>query len=635
MKASLAVPHGGGKRMDISDPEYKLLRQWIATSMPWRSGTAVPLTGLKLLPKANRLAKRTTIQLKAIAVYSDGSERDVSRLTRFRSSNTGVAAVDEYGKVETADRTGQATIVALYQGEAVTSSVVLPGRPLSKEQARVLAEFPVDNFIDQHIVDKLKSLNVTPAKITSDGSFLRRATLQIAGRLPTLEETRQFLSDDDSERRLNLVNRLLKLGDYADRFAQKWCDVLRIKRRGQKDRIAGTTSFHRWVRNALAVNKPYDEFVREIVAASGNVSVNPTAQWYAEVRYLDRYVDDTAQVFLGVRIGCARCHHHPFEKISQDDYYGMAAFFGRVDRKGGSGVAERRANETIFVKPRGSVRHSATGEIAQSKGLGSKPVDIPDYEDPRHRLVDWMTDPDNPYFAAAFVNRLWAHFFGRGLVEPMDDMRVTNPPSNEPLLKKLSDAFVRSGFDMKHIVWLICSSATYQMSSMHDKVDETQNHSRFYPQRISAEVLLDCVDSVTGVPTAYGGLPAGTRAIQLPDEGYSNDFLKVFGRPPRESACECERRAEPSLSQSLLMLNNSVFLGKVMSQKGYAAKIASDERELAERVRDLFLTALIREPSQYELKESLQYIASEPDQRTAFGNLLWALINTKDFLYIH
>lgn len=452
-----------------------------------------------------------------------------------------------------------------------------------------------------------------------------------------MDETEAFLGDQSSDKREQLVDRLLASPDYADHFAQKWSDLLRNKRRGQSPRIPGTIAFHRWIRNALATNMPYDQFVREVITATGNVAVNPPAQWYAEVRYLDRYVDDTAQVFLGIRIGCARCHHHPFERFSQDDYYGLAAFFGRVDRKGGAGVAERRADETVFVKATGEVKHPVTGEVVSPRGLDEEPSEFAPFEDPRHALVDWMSSSENPYFARAFVNRMWAHFFGRGLVEPMDDLRVTNPATIEPLLDDLAAEFIDSNFDMKHIVRMICTSTTYQLSSLgqDDNLDETQNHSRFYPQRMPAEMLLDAFDHVSGVPTRYSGLPAETRAMQLPDEDYSNEFLKLFGRPKRESACECERTAEPSLSQSLFVMNNSFIIGKAISSKGYAAALAKDEREDNAKLRELFLSAISREPTSQDLADANAYLASEKDKRKAYGNLLWALMNTKEFMYIH
>ncbi len=636
-KAIMAVPHGGGRRFDADDPSYLLLKEWIAANMPWGADEAPRIRALEIEPAMARLAEGSRQQLTVLATYSDGSRRDVTRLTDFRSQDPSVATVDEQGLVDVQQRCGEAAIVALYQGQGAVSRIVVPAAIGDEQLEERLATLSGGNLIDRHIAEKLRRLRVPPAEISDDASFLRRATLQIAGRLPTLDESQAFVDDRSPDKRERLVDRLLASEDYADHFAQKWADLLRVKRRGQRDRLPGTIAFHRWIRDSLANNKPYDRFVREILTATGNVAVNPPAQWYAEVRYLDRYVDDTAQVFLGIRIGCARCHHHPFEKFSQEDYFGLAAFFARVDRKGGSGVAERRANETVVVKPSGEVKHPVTDEVVAPRGLDAEPVEVARYDDPRRQLADWLAAPDNPYFARAFVNRMWAHFFGRGLVSPMDDMRVTNPPTNEPLLDELAAEFVGSGFDMRELVRRICTSTTYQLSSRADalNLEETKNHAWFYPQRLKAEVLLDALDQVTEVPTSYGGLPAGTRAVELPDEDFSNEFLRLFGRPQRESACECERTAEPSLSQSLFAMNNAFVLDKVSSAKGYAGRLAEDPRDESAKVEELFRKVLIRSPSDEELRQAFDYLAEEPDRRAAYGNLLWALINTKEFLFIH
>ena len=634
-KPAMRVPHGGGKRLASDEPEFARLVRWIEGNAPRTlPGDAEPaeLEKLTLEPSQRSLRPESQQQVVATAHYSDGSTRDVTRLVVFKSNESTIAEVDDWGLVTTAKRIGETAVVATFSGQVAVSRIRIPlDRPWTEP------DFPIRNTVDELVLAQLKSLGIPPSEVCGDEAFLRRATQQIAGRLPTLAEQQAFSKETSETRREQLARRLLDDPGYADHFAQKWSGILRNKRRGQSPRIPGTIAFHRWIRNAIAENVPYDEFVRGVITATGNVSVNPPAQWYAEVRYLDRYVDDTAQVFLGMRIGCARCHHHPFEKISQEDYYGLAAFFGRVDRKGGAGVAERRANESIFVKPTGDVKHPLTGNVVAPHGLGQHPLDIPAFDDPRHYLVDWMATPDNPYFARAFVNRMWGHFFGRGLVDPLDDLRVTNPASNEPLLDALAEEFVKSGFDMRHIVELICTSTTYQLSSEPNdfNLDETQNFSRFYPQRMKAEVLLDSIDQVTGVKTGFRGLPKGTRALQLPDEGYSNPFLLLFGRPPRESACECERASEPSLSQALLVWNDSFVLGKVTSSSSLAAKLAADKRESSDKVPELFQSVFARKPRDEETASAVEYLHSESDQKKAWGNLLWALINTKEFQFVH
>ncbi len=634
LKPAGLVAHGGGKRLPADAPEFQRIQRWIATGAPWGSSNPAPLERLEIAPAARTLTRKAEQQILVMAVYADGSRRDVTRLTDFTSNDPGIAVVDEQGVVTTQSRTGETAIVCKFNGQVGAAQVLVPlDKPDSASRWPAL---PPGNFIDTHVMAKLRELNVPPSTLVDDAGFLRRAALQIAGRLPSLDEAKEFLADPAADKRAKLVDRLLESGDHADLFAQKWSDVLRNKLRQQKARTPGTLAFHRWIRNAVADNMPYDQFVREILTATGRGTMNPPAQWYAEVRYLDRYVDDTAQVFLGLRIGCARCHNHPFEKYTQDDYYGMAAFFARVDRKGGNGIAERAADEIIFLKTSGSVKHPVTEKIVAPHGLGGPLLDINVYDDPRSALVDWMCEPKNPYFARAFVNRMWAHFFGRGLVDPLDDLRATNPASNEPLLNALAQEFVKSKFNMRHIVRLIATSTTYQLSSTphEDNLDETQAYSRFYPQRLTAEVLYDAINTVTKRSGSFGGMPAGTRAVQLPHEDFKDTLLDLFGRPPRESACECERVAEPSLAQSLYLMSNPTFLAKVSDGQSFAAQIAKDKRPTEERVRELFLAALARQPRPEELAVALEHLKTHGETASAFGDLVWVLINTKEFLYV-
>ena len=629
LKPTGRMSHGGGRRLDPDSPEYARLHRWISTGARWNENTPT-LKNITVTPASRILGYRDQQQIVVTATYSDGSIRDVTRLTEIQSNDSGIAGVDNNGMVRTLDRFGETAIVCKFQGQVGVSNVLVP---LHKRTAQ-WPKLPRGNFIDDHIMTKLRKLNVAPSALIDDAGFLRRATLQLAGRLPTVEECNAFASDKKADKRVRLVERLMASGDYADLFAQKWSHLLRNKLRNQRTRVAGTVAFHRWIRNAIAENMPYDRFVEAILTATGNPKTNPPTQWYAEVRYLDRYVDDTAQVFLGLRIGCARCHNHPFEKYTQDDYYGLAAFFARVGRKGGTGIQERKADETIFVKHSGSVQHPVSKTAVRPHGLGSPDLTIPDYDDPRGHLVDWMRQPDNRYFARAYVNRMWAHFFGRGLVEPLDDMRDTNPAINEPLLDALADEFVKSGFNMRHIVKLIATSTTYQLSSTPnaDNAKETQAFSRFYPQRMSAEVLYDSVNMVThSKPARFANMPPGMRAVQLPHEGFSERLLDLFGRPPRESACECERIAEPSLGQSLFLMNNSTFRSKV---KNAAAMLIKDKRSSQKKINALFLAALSREPRPHENRYAMEFLNAENHSVEAYSDLVWVVMNMKEFLYI-
>lgn len=651
-KALGAVPHGGGTRLRREHPEYARLQRWVENGAAWREVPTpdrrleqpAALVRIEVAPDVRVLPRNVQQQVVVTAVHADGTRCDVTRLTNFRSNNPSIATVDELGLTTTGTRLGETAVVCIYRGQVGVARILVPVAPSAAQQAAGTVpslpgggDFARSNLIDEHIAAKFQQLGLAPAPLVEDAGFLRRACLQITGRIPSPDEVRQFVADASPNKRAQLVDRLLDSGAYADHFTQKWADILRNKRRGQAERLPGTIGFHRWIRNVLAENVPYDQFVRSLLTASGNPQTNPAVQWYHEVRYLDRYVDDTAQVFLGVRIGCARCHNHPFEKFTQDDYYGLAAFFARVGRKGGAGVAERKANETIFVKADGGVTHPVTGRPVPPHGLDAPPLDIPPYHDPREELVDWMVRPDNPYFARAFVNRMWAHFFSRGLVEPLDDLRLTNPAANEPLLAALTASFVDSHFDMRHIVRMICTSTTYQLSSLGrpESLEDTQFHSRFYPQRLTAEVLLDAIDSATGIRTRYNGLPEGTLAIQLPDEDFSNSFLNLFGRPPRESACECEREAKPDLAQSLFVMNDAFFSDKVNSKAALAERLAKDSRGLEQKVDDLFVTILSRSPTAEDMRSALEYIRSEQDAAAGFRNLVWVLLNTKEFLYVH
>ena len=407
---------------------------------------------------------------------------------------------------------------------------------------------------------------------------------------------------------------LLASTDYAEYFANKWNAILRNKRRSEGDRPA-TYAFFDWLRTSLHENKPYDQIVREVLTAAGEPGKNPPVAWYREVRDSSAQVEDTAQLFLGLRIQCARCHHHPFEKWSQQDYYGFQAFFAQVGRK----AAPVRGQERIFHR-RGiaQTQNPKTGQMVKPTGLGGPPLEIGPDVDPRHELVDWMTDKENPFFAAALVNRYWKHFFGRGLVDPEDDMRVTNPASNPELLQTLARDFADHQFDLKHLVRTICNSQVYQLSAEPNRwnADDKQNFSRYYPQRLDAEVLLDAINQVTATASSFNGVAGGTRAVALPDSGFDSYFLTVFGRPESSSACECERSGEANLAQSLHMLNSSEIQTKLTAGNNRVAVLAADaNRPHQEKVRELYLLAFSREPRPDELGIAVSHIEKNAESQ--------------------
>jgi len=504
-------------------------------------------------------------------------------------------------------------------------------------------KFPQQTVVDRYTQQKWRKLGLVPSELCSDEQFIRRVYLDLTGSLPTPKQVAAFLADKDTKKRDKLVDSLLETSEYAYFFANKWADVLRVKRRGQPDRAKGTFAFHDWIRLALVKDKPYDEFAREILSATGDENSSPPTVWYKELQQPEQFVDDTAQVFLGLRLACAQCHHHPYEKWSQDDYWGLAAFFGRVDRKQYQvpGELNQQAQQLVIkTRSTGNVTNKRTGQPAIMKPLDGEPVKAGPDEDPREKLVDWMVEPKNPFFARAVVNRYWAHFFGRGIVDPLDDMRVTNPPSNPELLDGLAQDFIEHKFSLKHLVATICKSRTYQLSSMPNEFNQhdKQNYARYYPKRMSAEVLFDAVNQVADSPSGFGGLPqdrhAPKRAIMLPDESFSSYFLDVFGRPQRISACECERVSEANLAQALHLLNSDEIQGKLSRGGGRAEVMANDKRPDAEKVMELFVWAFAHEPTTEQLEVALEHIQkNEKTKKVAYENILWALINTKEFQF--
>ncbi|MCA9154483.1 MAG: DUF1549 domain-containing protein, partial [Planctomycetales bacterium] len=601
---------------------------WIEQGMPYGNDTDPVVTRISVFPEERLMGRESSQQLVVVAYYSDGSAEDVTRMTQFDSNDTEMAEASVTGLVTTAQLTGSVAVMARYQGHVGVFRATVP---LGIE----VKNLPVaSNFIDQEVFKKLTSLGLPASAIADDATFLRRVTIDIAGRLPTLEESEAFLADGTTDRRAKAIDRLLDSTDYAEYFANKWNAILRNKRRQTQDRIA-TFAFHDWIRSSLHENKPFDQFVREVLTATGEPGKNPPVAWYREVKDQSAQVEDTAQLFLGLRIQCARCHHHPFEKWSQQDYYGFAAFFSRVGRKKGT-----IANTDRIYHQRGvaQAQNPKTGEQVKPTGLGSPAEEVGPEDDPRHKLVDWMAADDNPFFAYALVNRYWKHFFGRGLVDPEDDMRVTNPATNPALLEALAQDFIKHDFDLKHLVRTICNSQVYQLSAEPNawNQNDKQNFSRYYPQRLNAEVLLDAIDQVTGSPTNFGGLPSGTRAVELPDNGFTSYFLTVFGRPEASSACECERSGEANLAQSLHLLNSAEIQGKLTSGSGRAAKMAGDkERDHQTKLRELYLLAFSREPSPEEAAIALAHIEKNEDPKRAYEDIVWALINTKEFLFNH
>ncbi|REK15768.1 MAG: DUF1549 domain-containing protein [Planctomycetota bacterium] len=628
LKAIGAVPHGGGKRLEADSHSYRLMRRWIKQGMPFGSDSDPTVARIEVIPAERTMPRDGQQQLLVIAHYTDGHTEDVTSTVNFEANNPEMAEVSVSGLVETLDLTGDVAVMARYQGQVGVFRASIPlGVPVESTP-------PPANFVDELVFAKLKTLGVPPSQVCDDATFVRRAAVDIAGRLPTPEETEQFLADASPDKRARWVDTLLASTDYADYFANKWSAILRNKRRDQTH-ARGTRIFHDWIRDSLHANLPFDQFARQLLTATGEIGHNPPVAWYREVDDINEQVEDSAQLFLGLRIQCARCHHHPFEKWSQQDYYGFAAFFSRVKKKPGAQYGEQRL---VFNRGAASATNPKTGQAVPPTGLGAEPASVTTEDDPRHALVDWMVAKDNPFFAPALVNRYWKHFFSRGLVDPEDDMRVTNPATNQALLDALADNFIDSGFDLKELIRTICNSQVYQLSSLPNdyNVNDKQNYSRYYPKRLPAEVLLDALDEVTNSKTNFSGVPQTVRAVQLPDSGFNSYFLTVFGKPENSSACECERSSEANLAQSLHLLNSAEVQGKLSSGGARAALLAADqERSREAKVREIYLRVYSREPADDEMAVALGHLEKSKDEKLAFEDILWALVNTKEFLFNH
>lgn len=627
LKGTATVPHGGGARLEVDSAPYRVLHRWISQGMPYGQESDPVATRIEVFPPTRVMQPGNQQQLVVIAHYSDGSTRDVTRMAQLESNDSEMAEVSPSGLVTTHEQTGTVAVMCIFQGHVDVFRATLP---LGQQVADLP---PTSNYIDDLVYAQLQRLGLPPSPVCDDATFLRRATVAIAGRVPTRDEVHAFAADPSSQKRVDLVNRLLRSTDYADNFATKWAAILRNKRNNDNDKQS-TFAFYNWIRDRLHENMPYDQFVRDIVTATGDVSVHAPVAWYRELREQSAMVEDTAQLFLGMRIQCARCHHHPFEKWSQRDYHAFSAFYSRIGRK----RDDRQTSEQIFHEEGApSAKNPKTGEQLVPAGLDSDPIEMSPLDDPRDVLVDWMTDRDNPFFAKALVNRYWKHFFGRGLVDPEDDMRVTNPASNPELLDALAQDFIDHGYDLKYLVHTICTSTTFQLSAEPNEFNKNdkQNYSRFYPRRLDAEILLDAIDQATGIPTQFPGVPTGTRAVQLPDNGFNSYFLTVFGRPDSSSACECERSTDASLAQSLHLLNSKDILGKVSGNNGTAATLAADSRPIDDRIVELYELTLARKPSDEELSIAREYLASKENSQAAFEDAVWALINTKEFLFNH
>jgi hypothetical protein len=625
-KMSGQLPHGGGARLRAGSPGYETVKAWIKAGTPFDDPKTPRVTAVRIEPAERVLAARTGQQLRVIAHFSDGQEADVSTHSRYQSNNESLVTVDADGLVTAEAIPGSAAVMAAYRNHVAVFPVLVPrGGPTVKWQ-----DYPENNFIDRLVAGRLRKLNIQPSTLADDTTFLRRVYLDVIGTLPTVAETRRFLADGRADRRTRLVEELLKRPEFADYWALKWADLLRVDRAALGPK--GARAYHRWIRRAMADGMGLDRFARTIVTAEGPLAEGPAANFYKATGSAGNMASTLTQAFLGVRIACAECHHHPFDRWGQDDYHALRAYFAPISVSGKGGT------ETLEASGSSAVIHPRTGARILARPLGVRAPDKLAPGDRRTDLADWMTSPNNPYFARNLANRIWAHLMGRGLIEPVDDVRETNPPSNPALLDALAKHLTDNKFDIRALIKTITASRTYQLSSKPNETNrrDTQNYSRALFKRLPAEVLLDMVCQTTGVAERFSGEPAGTRAIQLWDSKTPHYFLKTFGRPERASACDCERNPEPGVAQVLHLMNSPDLETRLSHAGGTVARLVKRRPPDGQLVEEIYLTFLNRLPRPEERKIALGHLAAGKDrpQETA-EDLAWGLLNTLEFLFNH
>jgi len=625
-KPLMIVAHGGGRRIDKSDMAYDLLRDWIAEGMKPDPEDAPKCVKVEVFPKDRVFqAPNYTQQVVALAHFSDGRVKDVTRIVSYSSSNESVATVDGSGLVTGQDR-GESAILVRYLEQMATAEFTY----LKDIDNFAWNNPPENNYIDTLTFAKLKRMQILPSEVCTDEEFIRRVTLDTLGMLPTPAETSAFLADQSPEKRDRLIEDLLNRPDYAEFWGLRWGDLLRVNTKRMN--TDGVHKFRRWIVAAFRDNMPYDEFARELLTADGSTAENPPANYFRAASDTNDCTETTSQLFLGIRIQCAKCHNHPFERWTQDNYYGIGAFFQRLQRQ-----ARGPNDMMIWTARTGEITQPRTGKTMTPWLPLSGDAKIADEDDRRETLVTWLARPTNPFFAQAEVNRIWGYVMGRGIVEPVDDFRDSNPPVNRELLQALAQDFVKSGFDRKHILRTILRSRTYQLSSRKNEFNQSDElyFSHYRTRLLGAEQLLDAICQVTGVAETFAGLPPGTRAVQLPSPDANHPFLKVFGQPAREMACSCERSGESNLSQALQMINGPLIHEKLRNANNRLRTLVKAGKSSEEVLSDLYLAALCRRPTPPEMSVALQHLASQPNQEQAWEDICWALLNAKEFLFQH
>ena len=626
-KATGKVPHTGGERFKANTPLYNTLLTWLKAGVPDDASTVATPTSMEILPKQMVLEEGSSQRMTVRAHYSDGTDRDVTKLVVFLSSNDNSAKFSEDGTLNAGAR-GEAFVMARFATFTVGSQAIVVPKNLNYT-------FPsVDerNYIDTLVDAKLKKLRIVPSELCSDEIFLRRAHIDICGNLPTLEEHNAFVTDKDPQKRDKLVDELLSRKEFVDIWVMKWAELLQIRSDNNQVSYKNTLLFYNWLEDRIEHNVPFDEIVQELLGANGGTFKNPATNYYQITTDTLKVAENAAQVFMGMRIQCAQCHNHPFDRWTMDDYYGFAAFFSQVGRK----QAEDPREIIVFNRGNGEVNHPVGGRVVQPKFLGGA---VPDVKDKDRRIVmaKWLASPENPYFAKNLANIVWAHFFGKGIIDQVDDVRVSNPPVNPELLDALGQKFTDYHYDFKRLVRDICTSRTYQLASETNPSNETdeRNFSHSGIRRMRAEVLLDCINQVTGTNEKFRGLPLGSRAVQIADGTTSDYFLTTFGRATRETVCSCEVKMDPNLSQALNLINGRTVQSKIANSP-LINQMFADKKPLPQMVVELYIRCFGRTPTDAEMSSLAAQIGQAGDDKPkAMVDLFWALLNSQEFMFNH
>lgn len=626
-KAAGVVPHTGGKRFDVDSEYYNTLLRWLEAGAPDDPGPVPEVVALELYPKSAVMdGEGETQRLMVRARYADGSDRDVTSLAYFSSNNETSAEISQSGLV-TAHTRGEAFIMARFDTHTVGSQFIVLPNGLEYEDPQT----PEFNYIDTLVHNKLKKLRIIPSDVCSDAEFLRRVFVDITGTLPTVEDYELFVADTDPDKRAKVIDELLNRKEFVDQWVMKWAELLQVRTINNRVATKPMLAYFNWLKEKISANTPTDVMVRELLASTGGSFANPATNYYQTETQTLKVAENVAQVFMGMRIQCAQCHNHPFDRWTMDDYYGFAAFFSQIGRKRGEDPRET----IIFNSGRGEVKHLVTNQNMEPKFLGGIKPEIKG-RDRREVLAEWLASPENPYFAKNLANIVWAHFFGRGIIHEVDDVRVSNPAVNPELLEELGRRFTEYNYDFRALVRDICNSRTYQLSTATNPSNES-DHTNFAHaelRRIRAEVLLDCITQVTSTQDKFPGLPVGARAVQIADGNTSTYFLTTFGRAKRETVCSCEVSMEPNLSQALHLINGDTTNNKIR-QGGLIPELLKNGSTPADVISELYVRCFCRQPTDAELQQLLATVNEHDNPQEVLEDIFWSLLNSREFLFNH